>query len=244
LRESRRPGGLAEAVLQLGGLPAAGFQTVRVADRSLFPFTAIGKLFMTFDGRDRVGTAWVIGDRAVFTAGHCVYDELAEDAWADNVLFVPQFHQGQEPAGRWAARSVHSLAGWAARGADMRRFDMGGAILDRPVAPITGSIGWLANHGPAQAYVSVGYPRNRLSDQYPFDGQEMWRCTGRYESGSNPFKMANNMTRGCSGGPMLAPRNGRIYAAGLNSFREPGEPLTVQSPHFGNAFLNLVAAIS
>ena len=45
------------------------FMATRVPTGSLddFPYSAIGKLFMTFDGEDFVGSAWVVAVSAVFT---------------------------------------------------------------------------------------------------------------------------------------------------------------------------------
>ena len=222
---------------------AGSYDTARVPNRNVFPYTAVGKLFMTFDGANYVGSAWVIGQSAIFTAGHCIFDDGAEDGWADRVLFIPQYHQGQEPIGRWAATRLHTLSGWAAGGDDKFQYDMAAARLDRPVGPDTGVVGWIANQAPAPAYQSVGYPSRRLSNTYPFDGREMWRCNGAYLDGANPIKMANNMTEGCSGGPWLIERNGRFYANGLNSFRWNVEPETMNSPYFGRGFLNLLAAV-
>lgn len=219
-----------------------GFETRRVATPGVFPYCAVGKLFMTFGGKNFVGSAWVAGESALFTAGHCIYDERMKKPWAERVLFIPQYHQGQEPLGRWAATSLHTLSGWAAGGADRYQFDMAVARLDRPVRPDTGAIGWMANFPPDQGpYEAIGYPLERLSKEYPFDGREMWRCVGDYISGTNPVKMANNMTQGCSGGPWVIERDGGIYANGLSSYRWSTEPLTMNSPYFGRAFLNLVA---
>lgn len=229
--------------------PAADFETAPVADRSKFPFSAVGKLYMTLnrvDGAgtlrrvDSAGSAWVIGDRAIFTAGHCVFAEEGNDSWAGNVLFVPQYHHGR-PIGTWTATSLHTLAGWTARGADMRAYDLGAAVLDGPIAPTTGAIGWLTNPTAVAAYLALGYPRDWLSPQFPFDGEVMWGCLGRAMGGPTP-RMANNLTRSASGGPWLVKQGNKIYASGLTSFRP--QPLVAQSPRFGRGFLNLVETVT
>ena len=53
---------------------ANGFSTTRVlkTDQDDMPYSTIGKMFMTFNGQDYVGTGWVIAENGVFTAGHCV----------------------------------------------------------------------------------------------------------------------------------------------------------------------------
>lgn len=243
LGESELSGNQA-ANLGLAGLTGE-FETIRVPNRAAFPYSAVGKLFMTFDNQNFVGSAWVTGQSAIFTAGHCIFDEGVEDGWADRVLFVPQFHQGTEPLGRWAVTELHTLSGWAAGGEDKFKFDLGSARLDRPIRPQSGAIGWMANYPPDQGpYQAIGYPARFLSAAFPFNGSEMWRSNGIYLGGDNPIKMANNMTQGCSGGPRLTAHNGEIYANGLNSFRWSNEPDTMYSPYFGQGFLNLLNAVT
>jgi V8-like Glu-specific endopeptidase len=238
------PGAAQVAELDLDNIAAGSFRTDRVPDRTVFPYAVVGKLFMTFDGQNYVGSAWVTADSGIFTAGHCVFDEGAEDGWADRVLFIPQYHQGAEPLGRWAVTTLHTLAGWAAGGEDKYKYDMAAGRVDRPIGGQTGVMGWMANYPPDQGpYQAIGYPARYLSPAYPFDGQEMWRSSGGYLGGQNPIKMANNMTQGCSGGPRLTLRDGEIYANGLNSFRWSNEPDTMYSPYFGRGFLNLLNAI-
>lgn len=214
--------------------PATGSNTERVPNRKIIPYCPVGKMFMTFDGRRYVGSAWVIGNQSVFTAGHCVYDS-GGGGWADNILFVPQYHQGTEPVGRWAATQIASLKGWTAGGADRFKYDLAIFKVDRPIRPTTGSLGWLANApAPAGCITGIGYP-----SASPFDGLEMWRSTGKYIGGANPLKAYNDMTPGCSGGPWEVWRNGVPLTNGLNSHRYTSDPKTMYSPYFGNGFLNL-----
>ena len=212
------------------------FTTRRVPDRSRLPFSAVGKLFMAFGGEDHVGSAWVVAERAVFTAGHCIFHRR-NGIWADHVLFIPQYDNGIEPVGRWAATSLYSLRGWT-RNRNFE-YDMGVFVVDRKIRPRTGSLGWMANYPPNQGpYKSIGYPARAISG-YSFSGSSMWMCDGGYITGRNPIKMHNNMTEGCSGGPWRVVNNGKRYINGLNSFRMKGESNTLQSPYFGDGFLNL-----
>lgn len=214
------------------------FITTRVPTGSLddFPYSAIGKLFMTFDGQDFVGSAWVVAETAVFTAAHCVFD-VERGRWADNILFVPQFNAGTTPVGDWTARLIVALEGWT----QQRKFeyDLAAFVTDRPIRPATGSLGWMANHAPNQGpYKAVGYPSQPLPG-FRFDGRRVWQSIGGYIQGTNPVQMHNNMTGGCSGGPWIVARNRNVYANGLNSFRYNGQPTTLYSPYFGDAFLKI-----
>ena len=212
--------------------PPTGSNTERVPNRSIIPYCAVGKLYMTFDGQNFVGSAWTIAGAGVFTAGHCVY-ERTMGGWADKVLFVPQFHKGQRPLGEWAAVQMASLKGWT----DSRdfKFDLACFKTDRPIAPKTGALGWMANYPPNQGpYTGIGFPAGA-----PFDGAEMWRSTGNYRSGSNPIQAWGDMTGGCSGGPWEVWKGGAPLTNGLNSFRYGNDPKSIYSPHFGEGFLAL-----
>jgi V8-like Glu-specific endopeptidase len=237
-QDSQWPRGTLEAPLAPGSIPG-GFETSRVRDYTRAPYLAIGRMFMAFGRELKTATAWVVGERAILTAGHCIYDPDTVAKWASNVMFVPRLRDTDEPAGRWNAISIHTLAGW--QGARDYGFDLAGAVLDAPVQPATGSIGWVANQPDPGPYQSVGYPAEWLSATHAFDGKEMWRCNGRQVSAA---QMANNMTKGSSGGPWLVRKSGKIYAVGLNSYRlTAGETGKMRSPAFGQGFLNLISAI-
>ncbi len=214
--------------------PATGSNTERVPNRSIIPYCAVGKLFMTFDGARYVASAWTIGDSGVFTAGHCVYDRDG-GGWADNILFIPQYDNGVEPVGRWAATQLATLNGWIAGGSDQFKYDLAAFKVDRPIRPVTGSLGWIANGPlPQRCITGIGYPAAA-----PFDGRAMWRSTGKYVGGANPIQAYNDMTGGCSGGPWEIWQDGAPYTNGLNSFRYTNDPATMYSPYFGNGFIAL-----
>ena len=69
-----------------------------------FPYKAIGKVFYTgTDGVDYVCSGASIGGRAVLTAGHCVSDE--KGTYYTNWIFVPAYHNREEPFGKWVGSS-------------------------------------------------------------------------------------------------------------------------------------------
>src|SRR2546421_723304 len=82
-----------------GGTPR-GPRDRGVGDQfSLFPYSAIGKLFMTFPNapganKNYQGSAWAIGEKAIFTAGHCLFDHTLGGA-ANAVVFAGHYRQGQ-----------------------------------------------------------------------------------------------------------------------------------------------------
>ena len=236
-----RSGGNKSADMNLfsDDISAANFATQRVGGLTEFPYRAVGKLFARIGGADRTGTAFVVGERCLFTAGHCIYPG-PPGLWADRVAFAPAYRQGADRR-LWTAASLHTLAGWTVQRSDARAYDIGGIILSQPIDQATGKIGWYANLPPnIGSFHSVGYPNQWISPQYPFDGRTMWRCAGGQVSAGRIQTMANNMSEGASGGPWLIERNGMIYANGVNSYRRSDQPERLSSPYFGEGVINMM----
>jgi len=215
---------LAEAVGQ-------NFTTSRVANLHTYPYSVVGKLFMTFGGTPMVGSAWVIGESAIITAGHCIFDPDT-GRWAENVLFMPRYDNGAT-IGQWAMRSSSVLKGWQLQ----KQFahDMAAVVVTRPIRPSTGATGWMANVDPSDRYLQVGYPA-----QPPFDGKLMWQTDGRRLTTGEIIMIGGDMTPGCSGGPMFVKRDGTYLANGLNSHRPSGSPGVLCTPYFADNFLKLM----
>lgn len=230
------PGAQALSIEPQPPIPATGSRTEQVPNRAALPYCPVGKIFMTFNGSNYVGSAWVVAGAGVFTAGHCVWD-ASMGGWADKILFVPQHHDGTSPVGQWTAIQIASLKGWTAN-RDFK-FDLAAFKTDRPVQPTTGSVGWKANSPANQGpYTGAGYPAG-AHPTHGFDGRRMWRSTGNYKGGSNPIQAWNDMTGGCSGGPWLVWKDGKVHANGLNSFRYNDDPSSMYSPYFGQGVIDL-----
>jgi V8-like Glu-specific endopeptidase len=185
-------------------------------------------------GHDFVGSAWTIGESAIFTAGHCVKDQTL--GWATSMVFRARYNHGSS-IGTWTIRLINSLNGWINSG-DFQQ-DMGAAIATSPIRPTTGKSGWLAiypaNQGP---YTEIGYPAQVIPG-YNFDGESMWQSVGAYLGGSTIIEAEGNMTGGCSGGPWAVNNDAQKRNNGLNSHRF-GDGNVIYSPYFGDNFLNLL----
>lgn len=208
-----------------------------ITNLSAWPYVTVGKLFMVFGGVNYVGSAWTIGESAVFTAGHCVYDHGGA-GWASNLLFMPGYRDGAAK-GKWYSGGICTLSAWANSG-DYKA-DLGCFTTTKPIRPTTGRLGWWANTKASfgQPYDAVGYPADS-----PYNGERMWHCVGyqpspwsMFSSDWNPLPMCNKMTPGCSGGPWII-QNG--YAKGVNSHGYSTLPGIMFSPKFGTGFLNCV----
>jgi V8-like Glu-specific endopeptidase len=211
-----------------------------------FPFSTIGKVFFTSNGVNYVCSASVMGNNAVWTAGHCVFDP-GTFTWHTNWVFVPAYADGYAPYGQWYARELWALNGWIYNASFA--YDIGSAVLwpnGNSIAYTTGSLGFMAN-GPRGVYITAfGYPQ-----AYPFNGQRMAWCqdyTWMDYSFSPPTNgMGCNMTGGSSGGPWVYQYvynsvNGN-YVNGVNSYKYNNDPNSMYSPYFGDGAINLYNAV-
>jgi V8-like Glu-specific endopeptidase len=223
--------------------------TTLVEQLTAYPYAVTGKLYMRFpNGAMAVGSAWVIGRRSIFTAGHCLFDANS-GGWATNVLFQPQYRNGQS-AGKWVVTLPAALREWVTRG-DLR-FDMACGVVNKVIGDKTGQAGYGANDPSAAGLITaVGYPAERTR-RHPFNGEQMWQSVGRYDPTRDPAAgttadrivgMFNDLSGGCSGGPWFRPGDSGPVACGLNSHVRitPADvPPRMYSPYFGAGFLRLV----
>jgi V8-like Glu-specific endopeptidase len=211
-----------------------------------FPFSTIGKVFFTSNGVNYVCSASVMGNNAVWTAGHCVFDPNTY-TWHYNWVFVPAYSDGYAPYGQWYARELWTLTGWTDYG--NLGYDIGSAVLwpnGNSVAYYTGSLGFWANGSRGVYITAFGYPA-----AYPFDGQRQAWCQDYtwvdYNFNPPTNGMGCNMTGGSSGGPWVYQYvynslNGN-YVNGVNSYKYNNDPNSIYSPYFGDGAINLYYSV-
>jgi len=212
------------------------------------------KMFMAFGPASRpltsVGSAIILGRRAVLTAAYCVWNQ----GFAQNILFIPGYRAGTGPWGRFAALRTTCLREYVeSQGRDLR-FDLGACVLDRPLPEACPAVRWEAESilapGPL---VSFGYPASPMHG-FAFDGQQPWSSQGDYHHEDDvgfgtpqerTFAHYNDMAGGCSGGPILS-AGPNAQLVGVNSHylnsRSGGRqlPPRIHSPFLGAAFLRLI----
>ena len=224
-----------------------------------YPYTTIGKLFLTLSGVNYVCSASVLRPHLLLTARHCVYD-YPTSTWATNVIFDPGYNSTPNPVlgGDWVA---YSLATWTGNAPDYQ-YDIGMIITynknrtgcapttgNPQIESYTGYLGWSYGGDYSQrAWDPFGYPAAS-----PFTGKVMVQCetsTGALNQfgNTNTVEVGCDMTGGCSGGPWIrtlvpGAAGSYNYANGVNSFKftSPDRQLAMNSPQFleGN-FYNLL----
>lgn len=202
----------------------------------------VGKLFFSDGGADYVCSAAAIKTpkaNQVITAGHCVHTGprvglLQRPRFYSRWIFVPRFHRGRTPDGRWVASNAWAFNGWVEN--ESFRYDQ--AIIafkrrdGRKLVDVVGGneVVW----GKSQRHWGVriwGWPA-----QDPYDGRTAQRCQGRTTQFENTPDAAMHhcpLNGGASGGPWYLPRGltkntGRIWA--ITSRRLLARPVLLARP--------------
>lgn len=204
----------------------------------LYPWSTVGKVFFTQNGRNYVASASSIGKKAIWTAGHVVHaGDNKTTGWSTNMIFVPAYRDGNAPFGKWSAVSLSTRTLWYQKGnPDGLTEDMGGAVLDtlngKMISQVVGWLGFAWNYPRFQHWDSLGYPAAA-----PFNGERMHDCEASYAyngtvSGIPPVAIGCDLTGGCSGGPWVIQFQTSNYVNGHNSYRRSDRPLEMNSPYF------------
>jgi hypothetical protein len=188
--------------------PAGKFEpdTDFVRPESLYqvhPYKTMGRAFFLFDNRTASCSASSSGNNAVLTAGHCLF--IGD--FHQRFVFVPQYNNRSEPAGRWPAKKLMIFNEW--REMHMGR-DLAFAIVeklrDRSIDQAVGHM----KFGPCDVndkIQSFGYPgipeefglgqklirtRSDIQRRFPFSPWE-----------PAPLGYRSKQGPGSSGGPVI-----------------------------------------
>lgn len=220
------------------GIP---YTSSEVTDPTTYPYTTHGRVFFRANGMSWTCSATVVTSEnrsVVFTAGHCVHQGASRGSWATKWVFVPGYHDGSAPYGKWTAEKLFAPSAWTKSAA--AAYDIGAAVL-RPnaagqrIADVVGSQGIIWNISRQQDITAYGYPSSGV-----FNGEELWTCESSFGwadpiRGPNPFAIGCNMTYGSSGGGWIVEINGSTYLNSVTSYTHPGEGKVVYGPYFGDA---------
>lgn len=188
---------------------------IRISATTQLPWRRICALRITFpSGSSFRGTGFLIGPRAVATAGHCVYMHN-QGGWARRVEVIPGCNGAQRPFGQVNSSSLRSVSGWV--NGRKPESDYGCIILPAGAfgGANLGSFG-CANFPTtsllAQAAVVAGYPGDK-----PF--AEMWGMARRIKTVTAKTLVYDIDTMGGqSGAPVYIKRNGQRYVVGIHNY--------------------------
>lgn len=183
-----------------------------------------GKVFFKFGEAGYVCSASAVAgqENLVLTAGHCVWDDVAE--FATSWMFVPGYN-GEAPYGEWTATSLFTTSAWAAPAGDAWPDDAGVAVVsDGSDATLSDELGTLpavaSDAGQdsltGETYSAFGYPAAQK-----YKGGTLTYCQGPVEAGydgEDTLSMACDMTGGSSGGPWFGGPDGTGDIVSVNSY--------------------------
>jgi hypothetical protein len=143
--------------------PASSFGTYVVRDYATPPNSANGKLI----ARDRTGSyscsATVVASRGrsvILTAGHCIHTRRG--GWARRLKFIPAFHRGDAPYGRWSWHEMRIDRKWGLH--QDSHYDYAAVSMrpknGRSLQDAVGAYGFAWNQRANRSYRAFGYPAN------------------------------------------------------------------------------------
>lgn len=151
-----------------GATPTAGTDAVfgpdtRVPVSPTTTFPASATVRLTFTGGQCTG--FMISERTVATAGHCLHSGGSRGTWRTNVVAYPGHDGSTAPFGSCAAARLFAPASWTSAGDPA--YDYGAVQLNCAIGTRTGWFG-------------LGYPTQRVtgacttSQGYPVDRPGQW----------------------------------------------------------------------
>lgn len=190
-------------------------QRVPITNTTDIPWRRICALRITFpSGATYRGTGFLIGPRAVATAGHCVYMK-SQGGWARRIDVIPGSNGSKRPFGQVQATTFRSVGGWVNQG--LPECDYGCIFV--PPGSFNGfnlgSFGVAAFDAQtlvAQPAVLAGYPGDK-----PF--AEMWGMAEVIKTVTAKTLVYNiDSMGGQSGAPVYIKRGGIRYVVGIHNY--------------------------
>ena len=179
--------------------PTSGSTTSNIFN--FYPYEIVGQLFFTEPSGNFVCSASVIRLSTIATAGHCVSD--GNGHFYKNWLFIPAWHAGVAPFGKWNWSYVNVTGPWFHGGGTVPNSQDDALIVlglnsGKKIGQLTGYLGFEYNAALPTHLTQLGYPCNldSCSDPVRDDSQVFSGPNNNFEWGTDAFG-------GASGGPEI-----------------------------------------
>jgi hypothetical protein len=177
---------------------------VAAAESTIFPNSANGKLFGTFEVRigpheykkedyvcsgsvvqaPSTGVPHLSQSDVVVTAGHCAIDPESGEKTNNEMIFIPGYRNGTAPYGVWRAEFFTTTETWKSTAKPGSRPNEGGDVAfiglrpnseGQSVEEVVGSFGIAFDQVCNQTYTQFGYPA-----ESPYSGELLYSHTAPY----------------------------------------------------------------
>jgi hypothetical protein len=131
---------------------------------NFYPYAIVGQLFFTEPSGNFVCSASVIRLNVIATAGHCVSD--GNGHFYSNWLFIPAYHAGVAPFGRWTWAQAVVAGPWFHGGGTVPNTQDDALIVlaanssNQKIGNVTGYLGYEFNAPLPTHLTQLGYPCN------------------------------------------------------------------------------------
>jgi V8-like Glu-specific endopeptidase len=191
-------GGAGRKLLHIIG----GDERAEIGDKAhQWPYTAVGHL----QHRKGVCTGVMISNRAVLTAGHCIYSRKRR-AWQENLVFIPARHRvnGQfiEPYGRIPYLTATTYSGWVQNGDDKDALQYDLAVVRLSDENIGYKTGWLGLAWDKKGFngwvTTAGYASDKPRGEWErlFSGSDVVGAFGTGRTLCSPSQIGG-LQKGC-----------------------------------------------
>ena len=175
---------------------------------ALFPFRAVGRVFFMIGADMYACSASVIGDYAIWTAGHCVHPgDGSPNGWYTHWIFIPAYKDNLRPYGTWPAYYTYTTDQWM--NSQDKRYDYA-VVMVKPLNGLTirqtvGALGFTWNQALNLPRVAMGYPMN--APNFNGERQVVTDASTAFSDPNMqspaPIGIASTMGGGTSGGPWM-----------------------------------------
>ena len=227
--------------------PFERYQAPGLADYTQFPYSAIGKIFLSDATGDYTCSGAVVEsttESVVLTAGHCAtyhgYD-------IDSAIFIPAYQNGSEPFGEWVVESFLVPKPWSRFNDEA--YDVAAYIVapdpdtGATIQSVTGGLGIAWNLPTKQHWHLIGYPA-----EPPFSGEVQWTCSaseaatdtvGYLRRDPASVGVGCDMNAGSSGGPWILGFGRTNIVNSIVTYGYPRYRKATFGPYFGNEVRDL-----
>ena len=188
-----------------------------------YPWRVNVKLFMRWGSSWHAASGVLVGPRHVLTAGHCVYKPEDGLGWADEVIAIPGYEDGNEPYGRGNNETMSTWTEWTENG----NYDWDIAIisLDNYLGNQVGYHGYgytsSDDYYTYTTFHNPGYP----AEPPDFDGDTMFYWWGTYDTVFTHLLYFERFCyKGQSGSGSYKISDGNRSVHGVTSHRSSWEP--------------------